>query len=189
MSHCSPAGGVAVESGPPRVSGKSGTVALIGPPNSGKSTLFNRLTGLRQKVANYPGVTVEQAAIEPVHALKSDAPGTSAQNAVLAAAALPPGPAYTLSGTGTYRVLAGTSPVVGKGPLHRYDIEVENGITGIDLNQFAALVVSTLSDPRSWSGHGVSLQRVDSGPVDWRLVVERAGDQHQAVGHARVPGH
>jgi len=36
------------------------TVLLIGPPNSGKSTLFNRLTGLRQKVANYPGVTVEQ---------------------------------------------------------------------------------------------------------------------------------
>ena len=36
------------------------TLALIGPPNSGKSTLFNRLTGLRQKVANYPGVTVEQ---------------------------------------------------------------------------------------------------------------------------------
>jgi ferrous iron transport protein B len=36
------------------------TVALIGPPNAGKSTLFNKLTGLRQKVANYPGVTVEQ---------------------------------------------------------------------------------------------------------------------------------
>ncbi|HEX4285148.1 MAG TPA: ferrous iron transport protein B [Terracidiphilus sp.] len=36
------------------------TIVLIGPPNSGKSTLFNRLTGLRQKVANYPGVTVEQ---------------------------------------------------------------------------------------------------------------------------------
>lgn len=35
-------------------------VALIGPPNSGKSTLFNQLTGLRQKVANYPGVTVEK---------------------------------------------------------------------------------------------------------------------------------
>src|SRR5579863_1802545 len=35
------------------------TVVLIGPPNSGKSTLFNRLTGMRQKVANYPGVTVE----------------------------------------------------------------------------------------------------------------------------------
>lgn len=36
------------------------TVAIVGAPNSGKSTLFNRLTGLRQKVANYPGVTVEQ---------------------------------------------------------------------------------------------------------------------------------
>ena len=34
--------------------------ALVGPPNSGKTTLFNRLTGLRQKVGNFPGVTVEQ---------------------------------------------------------------------------------------------------------------------------------
>src|SRR5579859_4473490 len=36
------------------------TVALIGNPNSGKTTLFNGLTGLRQKVGNYPGVTVER---------------------------------------------------------------------------------------------------------------------------------
>ena len=43
-----------------RASGSLQAIALIGPPNSGKSTLFNRLTGLRQKVANYPGVTVEQ---------------------------------------------------------------------------------------------------------------------------------
>jgi len=43
-----------------RTAGDFRTIALIGPPNSGKSTLFNRLTGLRQKVANYPGVTVEQ---------------------------------------------------------------------------------------------------------------------------------
>jgi ferrous iron transport protein B len=44
----------------PKAPGEVRTVVLIGPPNAGKSTLFNRLTGLRQKVANYPGVTVEQ---------------------------------------------------------------------------------------------------------------------------------
>jgi len=35
-------------------------VSLVGNPNSGKSTLFNALTGLNQKVANFPGVTVEK---------------------------------------------------------------------------------------------------------------------------------
>ncbi len=36
------------------------TLALVGNPNAGKSTLFNLLTGLRQKVGNFPGVTVEK---------------------------------------------------------------------------------------------------------------------------------
>src|SRR5215475_13271170 len=36
--------------------------ALVGTPNSGKTALFNALTGSRQKVANYPGVTVERRA-------------------------------------------------------------------------------------------------------------------------------
>jgi ferrous iron transport protein B len=43
----------AVESPPLRI-------ALVGVPNCGKTALFNRLTGSRQKVANYPGVTVER---------------------------------------------------------------------------------------------------------------------------------
>ena len=34
--------------------------ALVGTPNSGKTALFNALTGSRQKVANYAGVTVEK---------------------------------------------------------------------------------------------------------------------------------
>lgn len=36
------------------------TVALIGNPNTGKTSLFNSLTGLRQQVGNYPGITVEK---------------------------------------------------------------------------------------------------------------------------------
>src|SRR5215469_8068775 len=67
MDCCTPTSSVAVAEPPvtappngskPRT-GRIRTIALIGPPNCGKSTLFNRLTGMRQKVANYPGVTVE----------------------------------------------------------------------------------------------------------------------------------
>src|SRR3954471_2691438 len=35
------------------------TVALVGNPNTGKTTLFNALAGMNQRVGNYPGVTVE----------------------------------------------------------------------------------------------------------------------------------
>ena len=35
-------------------------VALIGNPNSGKTSLFNKLTGLNQKIGNWPGVTIEK---------------------------------------------------------------------------------------------------------------------------------
>jgi len=36
-------------------------VMLVGSPNCGKTLLFNRLTGLKQKVANFPGITIELA--------------------------------------------------------------------------------------------------------------------------------
>ena len=55
-------------------------LALIGNPNSGKSTLFNRLTGLRQRTGNFPGVTVEQKvgtiSIAGKQVTLIDAPGT-----------------------------------------------------------------------------------------------------------------
>lgn len=52
LNHCTP--------DPIKVDGShSLTIALAGNPNAGKTSLFNSLTGLRQKVANYPGVTVE----------------------------------------------------------------------------------------------------------------------------------
>lgn len=44
----------------PRVAPATSLFALVGNPNCGKTTVFNALTGLRQKVGNYPGVTVEK---------------------------------------------------------------------------------------------------------------------------------
>lgn len=55
-------------------------IALVGNPNSGKSSLFNSLTGLNQKVGNFPGVTVDKKTgftkIGPFSAEIIDLPGT-----------------------------------------------------------------------------------------------------------------
>jgi ferrous iron transport protein B len=60
-------------------------VALAGNPNSGKTTLFNALTGLHQKVGNYPGVTVEKKegslSVHGVELQLLDLPGTYSLNA------------------------------------------------------------------------------------------------------------
>src|SRR5215467_4569290 len=59
MDDCHGAGTATATLPPPAADAQQHIIAIAGPPNSGKSTLFNRLTGLRQKVANFPGVTVE----------------------------------------------------------------------------------------------------------------------------------
>jgi len=52
----------------PKEASKTVTIALAGNPNSGKTTIFNSLTGARQHVGNYPGVTVEKKEGEVRHA-------------------------------------------------------------------------------------------------------------------------
>lgn len=95
----------ASESLPPQASSpaREYTVALAGNPNCGKTTIFNGLTGLRYKVANYPGVTVEKK----VGALK--VPGQ--ENVVLVDL---PG-IYSLSGNSLDEQIA-TSALLGQIP-------------------------------------------------------------------------
>ena len=68
------------------------TLGLIGNPNSGKTTLFNQLTGSRQRVGNWAGVTVErkEGAFHTVrHAVRLvDLPGTYSLTSVSAQASL-----------------------------------------------------------------------------------------------------
>ncbi|MFY0629045.1 MAG: ferrous iron transport protein B [Flavobacteriaceae bacterium] len=64
---------------------KTINVALIGNPNTGKTSLFNQLTGLNQKVGNYPGVTVDKKEgssklSEELKAIVTDLPGTYSIN-------------------------------------------------------------------------------------------------------------
>ena len=65
----------------PAIGSKTLNIALVGNPNAGKSSLFNHLTGLNQKVGNYPGVTVDKKVGRCVLGTRSlasvvDLPGT-----------------------------------------------------------------------------------------------------------------
>jgi len=117
--------------------------------------------------------------------LKVDDPGDNALSGPLPALQLPPGPKYTTQGSGTFAVLPGSSPVIGKGRLYRFDLQVENGITGVDLKQFASVVMVALSDRQSWTATGqVALQRVSSGPVDFHVSLVSAMSVRALCGYS-----
>lgn len=116
------------------------------------------------------------AAAPPIAAahqqLPADRAGGNVSAGLLAPAALPPGGPYTEQGAGTYHTIAGTGPRTGTGPLSTYTVDVEDGVTGVDEQAFAATVQQALSDPRSWTGRpGVSLQRVAAGPASWHVTL------------------
>lgn len=87
----------------------------------------------------------------------------------LSPTALPPGPAYPVSGSGSFTVVPGESAVVGSGSVRTYQVLVEDGMN-IDPRGFADAVQATLGDPRGWGhGGGMAFQRVSSGGWDFRV--------------------
>ena len=103
------------------------------------------------------------------------APMNGSQAAIASAinaGALPAGPDFVSTGTGTWHTVAGTTPARGTGGQeYTYTVEVEDGLQSAVADQaFAAAVDATLADPRSWVGGGqVTLQRVDSGDPSVRI--------------------
>ena len=125
------------------------------------------------------------AMASPSQQVKSDAPGAGSVNSVLPSLQLPPGPAYTMQGAGTFSTIPGSSAVIGRGPVRRFSIEVENGVTGVDLQQFAATVMTALSSPQSWiADSSIGLQRVDSGPVDFHVTLVSSMTVRQLCGYS-----
>jgi hypothetical protein len=136
--------------------------------------------------ASQPAPRTSAASVVPQSSpAKLDRPASSSPAKRLSPLALPPGPSYPTKGDGTFSVLAGSTGVVGKGQLYRYTIEVEHGVTGVDRKAFAAAVVSTLSDRRSWIATGaVALKRVASGPVDFRISLTTPSTVHRMCGYS-----
>lgn len=161
------------------------TIAALLTTGSGAKTPAQNTAGNRGVTTQGNQNTAPPVA-SPSVSLKSDTPGANSQDTVLKAAALPAGAKYTVKGAGTFRILKGTGPIVGTGTLHRYSIEVENGITGVDVNAFAKLVQDTLSNKHSWAGHdGVALQRVDSGQIDFHVTLTSSLTVRQYCGYSQ----
>jgi hypothetical protein len=117
-----------------------------------------------QAAAGQPQVAASSAQ------LKNDDPGASARVDRLKPLQLPAGGPFTQRGTGTFETIPGKSPVIGHGTVRKFSIEIENGVSGVNPDDFARTVVTALSNPQSWIATGtVALQRVDSGPVDFHV--------------------
>lgn len=142
-------------------------ITVLALMTTGGATKPNKAGGAVPGAGGRPGPPTATGDIS----LKSDQPGSGARNTVLSAAALPAGAEYTKTGSGTFRVLPGSAAAVGSGTLHKYSVEVENGVSGVDLGQYSSQVQSVLSDSRSWAGHsGVALQRVNAA-ADFRVTL------------------
>ena len=104
---------------------------------------------------------------------------------LLASDALPAGAEVHDRRAGHVRqIVEGTGPVVGSGNVQRYSIDIEDGVTGINTAQYAALVQQVLSDHRSWVGrNGVALQRVDSGRMDFHVTLTSSMTVRQLCGY------
>ncbi len=130
----------------------------------------------QRTAAPVPGTAGAPQPSAATSATDSAASGKAVDQANVPFGTLPAGPAFTTTGDGTYRVVAGSTPQVGvSAEVRTYTVEIENGINlpGGDA-EFAALVDQTLADPRSWTAvKDISVRRIDAtgGEPDFRVTL------------------
>jgi ferrous iron transport protein B len=139
-------------------------IALIGNPNTGKSTIFNNLTGLRQRTGNYPGVTVSRKAgtmkLGNTTAELIDLPGTYSLSA------------HSPDERVVIDVLNGRFKEIGKPDLILFVADATN----LRRNLFLASQVATLRIPMAlilnqWDAVASSGQQIDLNLLKGRLAV------------------
>lgn len=139
-------------------------IALIGNPNTGKSTLFNNLTGLRQKTGNYPGVTVSRKAgtmrLGNSTAELIDLPGTYSLSA------------HSPDERVVIDVLNGRFKEIGKPDILLFVADATN----LRRNLFLASQVATLKIPmvmilNQWDSVASSGQQIDLNLLKGRLLI------------------
>ncbi|GLY29785.1 DUF3152 domain-containing protein [Kineosporia sp. NBRC 101731] len=94
---------------------------------------------------------------------------------------------YPRSGSGRWRTASREARVAGdRGPLRRYRVAVERGITGVRIEDFADRVTKTLADGRGWTVTGeVRLQRVGpQDPYDFTIYLATPGTRDELCGDA-----
>jgi hypothetical protein len=110
---------------------------------------------------------VSRGVIQLPAPLSAGTPGPSS----IAATSAPDATSVVRSGAGTFSYAGVDGAVVGtSGPLLRYRVGAEDGL-GIDVNQFAAEVETTLSDPRSWTAGGTLRLQPVSGAAGQEFTV------------------
>ncbi|MEU4807110.1 DUF3152 domain-containing protein [Actinosynnema sp. NPDC023587] len=136
------------------------------------------------------GTTAAEATgtTSPGPPVASETPPVKVDLVDIPTAVLPDGPKFSEQGSGTWQVVAGSSPQAGQGKVFRYAIAVEDGVDaadyGGDREAFARTIDGILADNRSWIGTGlVAMQRVEPNqPVDFTVSLTTTSTTHGMCG-------
>ncbi|MBK8011350.1 MAG: ferrous iron transport protein B [Deltaproteobacteria bacterium] len=137
-------------------------IALAGNPNSGKSTVFNRLTGLHQRVGNYPGITVERTSgrLRSIRASRSTPTGPSTRTGE---------PGLGRSSPGESRRVEGFSALSADGAVDAEVLDLPGAYSLVGRSREETLTYDFLKRPVAEGGPSLILIVVDASNLGRNL--------------------